>query len=41
MGSANARAIEALKSAASCEKAITNEDLHLMGDEYIEMSTWL
>ncbi len=29
-GSANARAIEALKSAATCERAITNEDLHLM-----------
>ncbi len=41
MGSANARAIDALKAAATSELAITSEDLHLMGDEYVEMSTQL
>ena len=41
MGSANARAIDALKAAATSELAITNEDLHLMGDKYVEMSTQL
>ena len=41
MGSANARAIDALKAAATREMAITSEDLHLMGDEYVEMSTQL
>jgi hypothetical protein len=41
MGSANARAITALKAAATRETAITNEDLHLMGEEYVEMSTQL
>ena len=41
MGSANARAITALKAAATRETAITNEDLHIMGEEYVEMSTQL
>jgi hypothetical protein len=41
MGSANARAITALKAAATRETAITNEDLHFMGEEYVEMSTQL
>ena len=41
MGSANARAIDALKAAATREQIITNEDLHIMGDEYVEMSTQL
>mgnify|MGYP002809519574 CR=1 FL=1 len=39
MGSANARAITALKAAR--ETAIANEDLHNMGEEYVEMSTQL
>ena len=41
MGSANARAIDALKAASVGETAITSEDLNLMGDEYVEMSTQL
>ena len=41
MGSANGRAIEALKAAATSELAITSEDLHLLGAEHIEMSTQL
>ena len=41
MGSAEARAIEALKAAATSELAIASKDLHLMGSEYVEMSTQL
>ncbi len=41
MGPANARSINALKAAATRETAITNEDLHLRGEEYVEMSTQL
>ena len=41
MGSANARAIEALKAAATSELATTSGDLHLVGSEHVEMSTQL
>ena len=38
MGSANARAIDALKAASVREATIASENLNLMGEEYVEMS---
>ena len=41
MGSANPRAIDSLRLAGTRETPITTEELYLMGDEYVEMSTQL